>query len=327
MNQLLFDDLGLYEARGSQASSGLAILPLFRVSPVGHAYISLHAALQQELIVISELSEGGSVPELRVTNKGKLPVLILDGEELRGAKQNRVLNSSVLVPALSDLVIPVSCTESGRWNYQSSVFQESGNIMTPSSRSSKMEDVSWNLAQSGEHRSNQSKVWDNISEMQVLHHHQSPTSAMSDVFEAKKESMDEISGAFPLLEGQCGIYAEIGGKFAGIDLVSLPEIWSDLHAKIVRSYALDVLRHPREQKPLTPEKLTFLWSQLKNCKFSDFPAVGLGKDIRFEKPDLIGSLLAWEDCVAHFAAYPKLVVHTEEKYHSPRHRSAFDEVH
>ena len=34
------------------------------------------------------------MPELRVVNKGDARILVLDGEELRGAKQNRVLNTT-----------------------------------------------------------------------------------------------------------------------------------------------------------------------------------------------------------------------------------------
>ena len=40
-------------------------------------------------------SHGGSVPELKVINKAEIPILLLDGEELVGAKQNRVLNTTM----------------------------------------------------------------------------------------------------------------------------------------------------------------------------------------------------------------------------------------
>ena len=71
-------------------------------------YIMLSEALTSGSIVINEVSEGGSVPELIARNTGKVPVLIMDGEELAGAKQNRVANTSILVPPLSKIVIPVS---------------------------------------------------------------------------------------------------------------------------------------------------------------------------------------------------------------------------
>ncbi len=55
------------------------------------------------------------MPELRFVNHCERPVLLLDGEELVGAKQNRILNLTVLVPAHQTIVIPVSCVEAGRW--------------------------------------------------------------------------------------------------------------------------------------------------------------------------------------------------------------------
>jgi len=48
---------------------------------------------------VTEVSEGGSVPTLRVVNKGDRAVFLLDSEELVGAKQNRILNTSVLIAA------------------------------------------------------------------------------------------------------------------------------------------------------------------------------------------------------------------------------------
>lgn len=48
---------------------------------------------------MTEVSEAGSVPSLRVVNKGERAVFLLDSEELVGAKQNRILNTSVLIAA------------------------------------------------------------------------------------------------------------------------------------------------------------------------------------------------------------------------------------
>ena len=51
---------------------------------------------------ITEVSDAGRVSELKVVVKGERAVLLVDGEELVGAKQNRVLNLSMLVPAPVD---------------------------------------------------------------------------------------------------------------------------------------------------------------------------------------------------------------------------------
>src|SRR5215210_2171645 len=75
----------------------------------------LEDALWAGTLRIEEVHEAGSVPELRVVNEGMLRVLILEGDELVGAGQNRVVDSSVLVAADSELLLPISCVERGRW--------------------------------------------------------------------------------------------------------------------------------------------------------------------------------------------------------------------
>src|SRR5262245_59069715 len=78
--------------------------PLSSVEPM-----SVEEALAAGSMRVSEISAEGHVPELQVSNLGEAPVLILDGEELVGAKQNRIVNVTNLVPPHSEIVIPVSC--------------------------------------------------------------------------------------------------------------------------------------------------------------------------------------------------------------------------
>jgi len=77
-------------------------------------------------VVVTEASGGASVPTLEVSNAGDRPLLLLDGEELIGAKQNRVLNTTVLVDAHSTVTIPVSCVEAGRWAFRTARFAAGG---------------------------------------------------------------------------------------------------------------------------------------------------------------------------------------------------------
>ena len=54
------------------------------------------------------------MPDLGLDNQCDRPVLLLDGEELVGAKQNRILKLSLPAPAGKPIVMPVSCVEAGR---------------------------------------------------------------------------------------------------------------------------------------------------------------------------------------------------------------------
>ena len=86
----------------------LTVFPLFTDTPEAPEYRLSEDAIADETVVVEEVSEGGSVPDLYVTNENDLTVLFLEGEELIGAKQNRMVNTSILVAAQSRTKIPVS---------------------------------------------------------------------------------------------------------------------------------------------------------------------------------------------------------------------------
>ena len=81
-------------------------------------FVTLDNALATGALCVTEVTEGGSVPELKVNNKSDQKILLVDGEELVGAKQNRVLNITILIAPKSETNIPVSCVEQGRWSYR-----------------------------------------------------------------------------------------------------------------------------------------------------------------------------------------------------------------
>lgn len=91
-----------------QQEGNIAVLPISTSIPEGLEYLSLSEAMDKRCLTIREVSEGGAVPELAVENTGKKPILLLDGEELAGAKQNRVLNLTILIKEQWETVIPVS---------------------------------------------------------------------------------------------------------------------------------------------------------------------------------------------------------------------------
>src|SRR5512137_2377418 len=84
----------------------LKVFPLVHPTPRVPFYLTRDEALAQGAVQVTEVSKGGHVPELLLINRGDRPVLLIDGEELVGAKQNRVLNMTILAPAQSELVIP-----------------------------------------------------------------------------------------------------------------------------------------------------------------------------------------------------------------------------
>ena len=289
-----------------QTYKGIALVPL--VSPVDGAfrYRTLGEALAAAEVAITEISASGSVPELMVVNRGDHPVLLIDGEELAGAKQNRVLNTSILLKETSQTRIPVSCTEQGRWAYASKNFSESGNVMAYKSRSRKARSVHDELEKSGTHHSNQGEVWEGIAELQAKAGSHSPTSAMHDIFKAREEDLRQCDDIFKPVPNQVGILVFIAGQPAGVDLVSLHPAYARLHPKLVRSYTLEGLLDSRKTTvaPETiPDRARQFLDEIGAADEHPFPSVGHGADHRFKGKALAGSVLVHQNEVIHAAFF------------------------
>ena len=142
----------------------LSVLGLSGDDDREHTYLTLDEALAQRSVHIVEVSEDGHVPELKIVNEGELPVLLLDGEELLGAKQNRVINLTILAPAHQTWVIPVSCVESGRWHHVSRGFAASPRAQFAEGRAAKMRQVTSSMMSTGSRTSDQQEVWSLIAD-------------------------------------------------------------------------------------------------------------------------------------------------------------------
>lgn len=265
------------------------------------AYIPLGRALAEGTLTIGEISEGGSVPTLRVENAGKTAVLILDGEELVGARQNRVLNTTVLVPGLSTMTVPVSCVEQGRWSYQSRTFEASDAVMARKARYGKNRSVSANLAMDRGFQSDQGRVWDDVAEVLSDVGAASPTGAMREAYESKRESLDQWAAHFPCIEGQTGFLCFIAGKAAGLDAISRPEVYRDVHDKLLRSYLLDALSTKPGDGPEADPAAFF--EALTALPETAYPSIGMGEDLRYDGEALCGSALAVDGACVHCAFF------------------------
>lgn len=293
-----------FEFAEAQFYKNMSVFPL--LSGLNHdpEYLTLKEALEIQVLKIVEVSREGSVPELKAVNEGEKPVLLLDGEEVVGAKQNRVLNTSILIGGKAETVIPVSCTEQGRWAYESQEFQDSDTLMSSKVRRIKSQTVSDTLHESREYRSDQGTVWTAIEELSHQADAPSKTGAMRDVFTAKAEELDAYLKAFTLIPKQRGLLAMIGQDVVGFDFVSLEAAYKRLHAKLVKSYAMDALVQKNGDEGASPkEKARGFLAQAVKCKEKKYESVGRGSDLRYEGENMVGSALKVDKKVIHAAFF------------------------
>ncbi|WP_028325150.1 ARPP-1 family domain-containing protein [Desulfatirhabdium butyrativorans] len=280
----------------------ISILPLHILHIAGPDYVSLKSGIKQGLI-ITEIGQEGSVPVLKAQNPTGIPVLILDGEELTGAKQNRVLNTTILIQAGASIEIPVSCTEQGRWRWDSKRFEDSGVLMAPAMRSRKNESVRNSLKSRGSHDSNQMRIWEDIGVYLKTHDAHSETRAMKYAFEKKRNDSKTYTEAFPWQEGQCGMIALIRGNVVSLELVSRPEVYRDIHEKMIESLVMDIPLWKPADRSASMKHVEIFLDYMKTATEEFFPAVGAGTDVRYRGHHLIGSALVVENWMLHLSLY------------------------
>lgn len=253
---------------------------------------------------ISEISSSGSVGELSLINDSEEFLLLLDGEELIGAKQNRVMNSSIMAAPRSKIKIPVSCTEQGRWSYQSRNFEDSGVVMPLRSRYNKKRSVDDELESSGTYRSNQSRVWQDISEMRSASDTESPTGAMKDVYKKRSSSLEAYADAFKPIQGQTGMVVFVNGDVAGLEVFSKESALQSLAPKLIKSYAMDVLLEESSATGApTRESAEEFIRTLRAVDTESYKSIGEGWDHRFSGTSVTGSALTCDDEVVHAVFY------------------------
>jgi hypothetical protein len=211
------DDLISVVTLGSPVKHrGLSVYPLSREGNCATAaYLVLDDALATGRFRVTEVSESGSVPWLLATNETSSPVFLLDGEELVGAKQNRVLNLSIMLAPESKTEIPVSCVEAGRWRTEGPAFRTAQRVQFARGRAEKIDQVSRSLSFNGEALSDQTAVWDAISAKSGRMSVASPTGAMAAMFESCHDDLRDYLDAIPTLDGQFGAVYAIGASPVG----------------------------------------------------------------------------------------------------------------
>jgi hypothetical protein len=291
-----------------QSHLNLTVFPLLSDEVSTLDYLTLDEALSRRLVTVTEVSEGGSVPELNVLNSSATMVLILDGEELVGAKQNRIVNTTILIAAGVKTKIPVSCVEQGRWAYDSPEFRSEGRVMSSKIRASKADQVRFSLKASGRFASDQGAIWGDISDLAHDRGAVSPSMAMSAIYKKERSRLEDYSGRFSPLEGQVGAVFVIDGRIAGMDCFGKQETLGKVFQKLVESYALDAVDTAVNGRMADPETACAVGPFVKSCagcRVECRPSVGLGTDCRLESADATGFALVHEGQLLHMSVFGK----------------------
>lgn len=284
-------------------------------------YVPLARALEAGWLEVDEVSDGGSVPHVKVSNRGGEAVLVLFGEELVGAKQNRIANASFLVPAESELVIDVSCVEHGRWGRRARAdvqFMAGEALMSSRLRRKMTESVRAARVAGGRFHADQSEVWDEVHERVAFSRAEAPTDAYADYYRTRRGDVEAIREAFHPVPGQVGFVAATGDEILGLEAIGSPEVFHEAFPRLLRGYAIDAVdaaflrEHearaddaPRPSAACAPrfDAPEPFFEALAASPVLASPSLGLGTDLRLDGAALAGCALV-HDALVHLTAYP-----------------------
>jgi translation elongation factor P/translation initiation factor 5A len=277
----------------------LTVFPLFAGSATGIDYLLSDEALAGGTVTVEEVTESGSVPNLLVDNQANTLVLFLEGEELRGAKQNRVLNTSVLV-AGGKTTLPVSCVEQGRWRYKSRHFGSSGSHSSSKMRHILKKSVTSSLHEGRGHSSDQVEVWKEVGRQMSSLSSDSETMAMADTYDSHQNRLSEYRDRLKYVEGAIGLAVAIGGQVTSVDLFDKPTTCRKVWDRLLTGVVMDALEASSTGKRADSADVQQALVALREAPWKQTQAAGAGEEFRAEASgDRQASALTCNGTVVH----------------------------
>lgn len=282
----------------------LTVFPLIADTEPVTRYLAFEDGLEQG-VTLTELEGGASVNELVIHNPLDVPILLYEGQEVLGAQQNRTFDVSALVFPHSELRVPVSCVEAGRWDgtRAAEAFSAAPQTANPRLRGMKNAQARARMAAGGAPRADQGEVWREVAAAAGRHGVDSATGAMHDVFEQRRDLLREMTSSIEMYCSQVGVLVAIGGRFVVLDHVSDVEAFASLHRPLLQGYALDALDAPEPAVPPSLEDARDFVGLLLRAPMRRAPAIGMGETLSFEFGGLSGTGLAFGDETVTLTAF------------------------
>jgi hypothetical protein len=233
------------------SQGSLDIIPLVIAAPpeVDEDMLVLDEAMKKKLVRIHEVDEGGSVNQLRLTNKAKEPVFLLAGEVILGGKQDRIIGRNTIIPAKTTLDVPVFCVEHGRWDENAKVEFKSANALAHGRLRAKasFED--------------QSEVWDEVKSKNDKRKTTNSTDTYRKVATQQsdgtlgddRKAVDAALAKLPEKDRgrMVGYAVAINGAVATVDVFGSPKLFRKLEDKLLKSYLTEGVDVKKDKKAKT----------------------------------------------------------------------------
>lgn len=266
---------------------------------------TINELLERKEVEICEVSTSGNVNTITVNNMSPHFLFMMDGDILMGAKQNRILNTSVLVSPNSKINIPVSCVERGRWSNGSRVFQRSDYTVSPGFRARKSSSINENFKRGTAYDANQASIWNTVESEMHSYNMKSPTSDYETVYRNLEHELRNKITPFEKANGAALFY---GNRFLNADIFGTGSLYLHYFDRILKATSV-FLHNAIKYAPLNEQQAENLLH--KNMYFAEesilskAKAAGEGMENRFENDYTSGFELKYDDSLIHYTLLSK----------------------
>lgn len=275
------------------------IFPLFGANGNASDYILAFQAIARHLAFFRETSDAGNVSALVVENRSEKTILLIEGEHLIGAKQNRIVNTSLIVGAKSILEVPVSCVEQGRWSYRSHSLCPDGSHPCSKIRRALRKSVKQNLFRHGKYLSDQGEIWDSIENLHAAYGVNSPTGAMSDGHNAYVEKIDKFKDRLKYVDDAIGMAVAVEGRLLMLDVFDQPNTCHVFWDRLVSGLFFDAERAKNASEQMEKKDIQRLLEKTDEIEWQPAPPIGAGKKFTGDLSGTSVELLKLGDATIH----------------------------
>ena len=266
-------------------------------------YLSFSEAIAKNQVQISEVNKKGLLTKLSVSNKSSNNIIILNGELIIGTqiRQDRIVDSTVLIPGYATVLINTFCGEQYRWSPRlSNKISTSESLYFSSGRANNAADINTKL-------SKQCRIWSEISEKISDFNVKSFTNSVDQIYKKKKVNVEEIVNFFKIPSEAVGVALGINHQLVNIDIFSNNCMLQIYLPKIIRSIALDSFKKISKKSYLKKKDVHRFLRQIHQANKQKRKVVEgtLGEELQFNSESVAGSILYHKEQTVHFSAFVK----------------------
>ena len=282
------------------ARRGISFLPVYLT---GNELPAITTGADSGL-TIKELDQA-TVPTLMAHNPTDRPILVVEGEHWLGGKQNRALNATILVPPNSELEIPVSCLEQGRWSHRRAKYRRSASYAPRRVRQTTVESVNRSVEQSGRRQSAQGAVWSSVGAELLEANVQSESAAAEDLHRRYardtgwRDAIMELEAIGPLPK-QCGFVVGHGDRAVAAELFGNRDLLAVHWSALIRSYLRE---HPTATGHAPCTRSLYRLREFGRVAGHTQEGLGMGWEKRVSDKTMVGQALMLEHGLVHASIF------------------------